>query len=658
MRPQINRLPGDTKGFAGTAIDRSKTVRFRLDGRLLSGFAGDSVFTAALASGVDTLGEHLDMPVGLLAASAPAVSHASLAGDPQRALPMDRTPAVDGADLVTLGGRRKNPFARLFQPGRTLGLVLDKPTALERPWRAVAGQAGPQQDIVVIGAGVAGMSAALVAARAGLRVTLIENTRELGGNSGLFGTQEGEDSPEEGMARLAADIADNDAISVMRGGHVFAIRPGMVRLHEVELRDGVPHGLVLDLEARHIVLATGSIERLPLFAGNRLPGVIGSLEAYELARRYGIWPGRSAVLATGSNPAYRVSLAASDAGLNVLRLLDPRPNPNSRFIAFTRAHGMRHSTATRVVSVTNIAASNLLSVQTDPADDTALTTDRLVVCGGWQPDLTLWHVAGGRSQWSEAHQRIEAVGELDGIVLAGSAAGYFTRTAAIQSGADAIDRLLGRPRRPVEDRMIEPLHETPDARWIGADPPDDAAPTYLDDGPALLQRPAPPPRRWGGLFGPKRVEGLTALSEAPQPLTVATIAAGVDLGLIPPPAAGAVAQERVALVPLALSAPPEDPAAEATDIGDHIPDYLQDRFGDDAVLALLRPTESRRLEPGMLIYRSSDVSEPARAIGVVLRDTTEGALALASREAMAAGLSVSLRDQGRSIPARLEARPG
>src|SRR5690606_35792121 len=115
-RPQVNRLEADKAGpFSGSSIDRSRPVHFRLDGRLISGFSGDTVLSAVLASGVDTLGLLGKWPVGLVPGVSPAIAYASLAGDPQQALPMDRAPAIDGAEFVILGGhRRRGPIARLF----------------------------------------------------------------------------------------------------------------------------------------------------------------------------------------------------------------------------------------------------------------------------------------------------------------------------------------------------------------------------------------------------------------------------------------------------------------------------------------------------------------------------------------------------------------
>jgi len=656
MRSQINRLPETApKGFAGSAIDRNRPVRFRLDGRIVTGFEGDTVLSAALASGIDTMGSHLNYPVGLTGRAYPAISHASLRHDPQFALPMARTPAQDGADFVSLGAQRSRGISRLFQPGRTLGLKLDATHPLSHPWRAATGVAGSSCQLLVIGGGVAGLSAALAGARAGLSVTLVESRAFLGGNSGLFGTQEGEDTPEESMARLSAEVEAADAITVLKSTEVFAIRPGMVRAHQIDVTSGNSRGHVIDIATTHIVIATGSLERLPLFPGNRLPGVTGTLDAYEMATRYGVWPGQHAVAATNSNFAYRLAMLARDAGVGVDRILDSRPETASRFIAFSRAYGIVQSPGTIVTAAGIARAGGTLSVHLDGRNGTPLVTDRLLACGGWQPDLTLWHIAGGHSAWHAERRRLEAQGPLDSIVLAGSAAGYFTRRGCIQSGADAIDQLLGRQRRPVDDPGVDQLHETPDGPLAISPLAEEAAPAYLDAGTGLLQRPAPNKRRFSLAFWRSSPRGLTLLSEAPQPLAVSEVAAGVDLSLVPAEAAGIVAQERVASVPLAV-APTEPRPDEWTPISSaEVPPYLVGRYGENAKIVQIIPDEPRVLEPGALIFPDSDTRHPAHAIGVVLRHGASGTIGLAVAAAGSSRFPVTVREREQITRARVEA---
>lgn len=459
------------------------------------------------------------------------------------------------------------------------------------------------------------------------------------------------------MAALAEAVRANDAITVLTRTRAFALRSGLVRVHEVYMSGLTAQGRVRDLTARHIVLATGALERLPIFAGNRLPGVMGALNTYELASRYGIWPGRSALIATVSSPTYRLAMLAQDAGITVDRILDSRPRPDSRFIEFTKAYGIRQFPGTIPALASLTKTSGGLAVSFENSESEGVVIDRLIVCGGWQPDLTLWHVAGGVSQWHEERHRIEPVGTLDGIALCGAAAGYLTRRGCIESGPDAINQLLGRKRRAVNDPVVNAIYETNDARPFIAGQRSDAAPAFLDHGMEFLQRPAQDERRGLVRLLRRKRTGLLALSEAPQPLAICDIAAGVDLGLIPSASAGIVAQERVALVPLA----PESAALSETEMEapelDHIPAYLHGRFGQGATLAKLLPGEARVLETGALVYRSSDASSPLRAIGVVLRPCPGGAVALMRSDTMRFGLPVTVRDQGRAVSARLEQWP-
>lgn len=660
MRGQANRLPaGAAKGMGGTAIDRSAPLRFTLDGRQVAGFAGDTVLSALLASGIDTLGLQDGAPLGLAPGLAPAIAHAD---DPSDALPMERMPALDGAELVTRAqGRRPGPLARLFQPGRSLGLLLDMPGALARPWRERPASTGPETDLVVIGGGVAGMAAALAGAKAGLRVTLVDAHPQLGGHSGLFGTLDGEDRPEESVQRLGREIAGHAAITVLAATEAFAGRPGLVRVHHVDLDGPRPLGRVLDLPTRFVIIATGALERLPVLPGNHLPGVSGTLAAYELAQRYGVWRGQRVALATVSSAAYRLAMLAQDGGVGVDRILDARTAPASRFIEFTKAYGIRQFPGT-IPRAVRLAGGGQLEVELDAPGEERFRIEGLVLCGGWQPDLTLWHLCGGQSRWSAQQQRLEAVGHVDGIALAGSAAGYLTRKASMESGADALNMLLGRPRQAVADMRVDPLYETPDGATFIAPPgaEADAAPSYLDASPSLLQRPVAPDRPRFALFRRRVANGVATLAESSLALTIGEVAAGVGLGLIPPDSAGVVAQERVALVPLAL---PEAAAADRVESPPgpwDVPVYLARRFGPDARIMRVIPDDGRTLETGALLQRGSDSPSPLEAIGVVLRplEGDAGAAALVHPEWAGPGVVVTVMDDGRAVRARLEARPG
>jgi sarcosine oxidase subunit alpha len=650
MRLQLNRLPADTgKGLAGAHIDRSRPLSFTLNGRQVQGFAGDTVLSALLASGIDTLGTHAGQPIGLRAGAAPAIAYRNTGtGDPQ-ALPMERTPAANGADYVLVAEHAPAGFfARLFQPGRTLGLSLDQHgKSLVRPWRSLHGELQGQTELIVIGGGVAGMAAALAGANAGLAVTLIEASPRLGGTSGLFGTQDGESTPQENVDALTAEISLTDRITVLTQTEVFSITEGLVRAHQVQPLEGISQGRVIDLPTRFIVLANGALERLPVLSGNRLPGVTGALEAYELAYRYGIWPGRSWLIATSTNPAYRLGTILAETGITLDRILDSRDHASSRYIEFCKAYGIRQFPGTTPQAVVGQRSGGRLAVALPHGDTVGV--DRLVLCGGWQPDLSLWHIAGGRSRWNGKHQRLEPTGAVPGLILAGSAAGHFTRRGCVTSGIDAVDRLLGRPGRGVEDPVIDALYETPDGMMSAPDPEEPVAPAYLDADEALLMRPAAPRKHWSRFLRPGRPAPVRVLSEAPQPLSIGAISAGVSLGLIPPESAGIVAQERVALVPLARSEPDTAPVQELPEV----PAYLADRFGPDARVVTLAHDASRQVGSGALIFANEDVVDARLAVGVVLRAVEGKTRALIAEEIATAAKPIIIRDLGQAFPAEI-----
>jgi len=656
MKHQPYRLQVETRHqFAGAGIDRAAPLRFRLNGRTIHGYAGDTILSAVLASGVLSAGRHRGQPIALGNRFAPAIT---LAGS-NVPLPMERVPALDGAEFQTLSGPAASRFsdvmAALGFGGPSLELDLDRPGAMARPWLHASAEKTETTGLVVIGAGLAGLSAALAAARSGHGVVLVESSPTLGGHARLFGTLEGEAAPDQSIAQLGSDVLAHADITVLRRARAIAVRPGVVRVHAVTIENKRPTVRVTDYRAPAIIIATGTIERLPFFAGNRQPGVVGAMEAFDDAYRYGLWRGRSALVSTVSSPAYRLAMLASDASITISRIIDGRPHPQSRFIEFAKAYGITQSPgniiararwqARKGLAVTPQAVFGGMTRMDEP-----ILTDCLVACGGWQPDLSLWHMAGGKSIWNAERGRIEPLEDPPGIALAGSAAGYLSSPACFQSGEDTVRLLLGGPRVAVTEHLIDPIYETPDDPAPLSDVADPAdAPAYLDAGTSLLARNTTKPRRhWSPLH---RSPPPWSLADHPQALDIGDVAAGAQLGLIPAAMAGTVAAEHAPIHAGLIAAgalPPADTAPPSLR-----PAFLEGRFGPEPALWTIIPVEPRRLETGTLIFISSDQTDPRHAIGVVLRAEPDKAIALIARHGIRAGETVTLRDQNQPIAIRL-----
>ena len=602
---QPNRLPADAAHqFGGIALDRSKPLSFKLNGRRIEAFAGDTVLTAALAAGIDTFGTFGDSPLALTDRLAPLATNRGK--DP---LPIDRLPAANGLDLTTVGRRRFG-----FGASHSLRHLIDG--IPEVPWLRSKPDTTLATDLLIVGGGVAGLAAADAAAREGHGVILVERRPWLGGDARYFGPVGEEASPETATNDLIGRINAHPGVTVMTHSDVFALHGSTAHVHRIA--DG--RGDIVGVTANRILIATGSLQRLPIFAGNRLPGVMSAISAYHLAKRYGVIRGRSTVVATQSNYGYRLAMRLNDAGVSVGRIVDPRVNPQSRFVDFAKASGLKLAGGQLPLAASLARRHKLHATFGNigtPLPSLAMDTDALIVSGPFQPDLTLWMLAGGGTHWADG--KLLARGHVEHVALAGSAAGYRSMSACIMSGRAAVGLLFDTARMAVEDAEIGAPYETPEAPATVA-PIASGAPAYLDGGTSLIARPNP---------AAKPV--LTTHAQAPS---LGDVAASVELELTLPADAGAVAEER--------GAPGGDLAAstwtpKAIAATDTTPSWLAARFSDETTTVHLIVNNKRKFERGALVYANTAPADPTLAIGVIERAAdanAPGGLALISSKAL------------------------
>ena len=608
---QPNRLAADAAHqFGGIELDRARPLSFRVNSRRVDGFAGDTVLSALLANGIDSFGLLGQTPLALTDEFGPLA--APRGSKPERALPIDRLPAADRLDLVTIGPRRKTLRDLLRRSSSSLDHVLGQlaePALLrDKPETSLIA------DLLVVGGGVAGLAAAEAASAIGRSVIVLERRPWLGGDARYFGPVGDEESPELLTNQLIVQLAARPNVTLLTGAEAFAISGSTVLAHIIDTADAPARGKITAVTASRVLLATGARQRLPVFAGNRLPGVMTAISAYHLAKRFGVVRGRGAVVATQSNFGYRLALRLHDAGADVSRISDPRVTPQSRFVDYSKASGLTLASGQLPLAATagrhgalRVAFANTGTTTTANEID----TDRLIVSGGWQPELSLWMLAGGGVRWNPERRWLEAQGHLEHLALAGSVAGWRSMRASVASGRAAVGQLFGLPAEPVEDVEIAARFETPDAPTSMAMGP--SGPAFLDSGTTLSQReddvPANPVHR-----------GRLSLGD---------VAASVELARTLPADAGAIAEERGApgadlvasdWLPPAVAAPADPP-------------YLAGRFGPDPQLVHLIVDGKRRFETGALVYANTAPPDPLLAAGVIVAAAPAGAggIALMSR---------------------------
>ncbi|MEO6014360.1 MAG: FAD-dependent oxidoreductase [Devosia sp.] len=618
---QPHRLAADAAHhFGGIELDRSKPLQFRLNGRTIDGFAGDTVLSAVLAAGIHTYGLLGDASLGLTESFAPLVS--SKGGSP---LPMQRLLASDGLDLISIG-RRKFGLGWAATLRHIIDGIADAPWLRTKPERTLA------TDLLVIGGGVAGLAAADTAATAGRSVILIERRNWLGGDARYFGAVGDEESPEAVTNALIATLRGSPNVTLMMAAEAFALTGLTAHVHRIE----AGRGEVIEIEAKRIVLATGSLQRLAIFSGNRGPGVASTIAVYHLAKRYGVTRGKSAVVATQSNFGYRLALRLHDAGIAIGRIVDSRINPQSRFVDFAKASGLTLSGGH--VPVAAIAARHTLGLAFAPTGAAApslnLTADQLIVSGTFQPDLALWMLAGGGTHWHEG--RLLARGQVENIALVGSAAGYRSMRACVESGRVTDARLWQGTATEIADLELGAAYET-EAGPTMLGPNVDGPPAFFDSGASLIARPAPNAKPL-----------LTGEAHAPS---IGDVAASVELGTIAAVDAGAVAEERGApgadLVASNWTAPTRD-ADE--------PAWLASRFGPAPQRPHLMVDAKRKFERGALVYANSSRPDPVLAIGVIVAappDGLAGGIALISQRGLTASDRFIVETLDGPSPARI-----
>lgn len=180
-------------------------------------------------------------------------------------------------------------------------------------------------DVVVIGGGPAGMSAALAAADTGVRVVLMDRNHQLGGQlvkqTHRFFGSERERAGTRGIEIveiLRQQIRENPRIEVHAHTDVLGVYSDRVISYEEDGRYG-------RMTAEKIIISTGAAEKMLQFENNDLPGVYGAGAVQTLMNVYGIQPGQKVLMVGAGNIGLIVTYQLLQAGVNVAAIVEAAP---------------------------------------------------------------------------------------------------------------------------------------------------------------------------------------------------------------------------------------------------------------------------------------------------------------------------------------------
>lgn len=505
----------------GGCIDRSRLLRFTCNGRSLIGYEGDTLASALLANGVRIVGRSLKFhrPRGVLSAGVEepnALFRVEIDGASRPLVRATLQPLVGQLTATSencfpsvefdLG--RIIDFTHRLWPAGFYNKTFKWPrwSAYEGLIRRAAGlgrlpQGGERAryyhhnlhcDVLVCGAGAAGLSAALAACRAGANVVLIDQDRRLGG--GLLAerlTIEGAPATKW-LERTEAELRRARNVYILLRTTVTGYYDHNVLTAHDESHADLVGGSVerwWKLRAREVVLATGAIEQPLVFANNDLPGIMLAGAVRHYVNRYAVMLGRAVVVATNNDDAYRTAFDVHEAGGHVAAIIDARPQPSDAVAAEARARDLALFGSSVVTRARGGSAVRGVSVRMLSADGKGLVgperridCDLLAMSGGWNPAIHLFSQAGRSLRYDEqigafmparCQQRVQVVGGVNGefplakILVSGAASGL---EAARRTGNAVHSVPIAPALAPAADYGIRPLRLTPgganERQWL------------------------------------------------------------------------------------------------------------------------------------------------------------------------------------------------
>ncbi|MDO9624791.1 MAG: 2Fe-2S iron-sulfur cluster-binding protein [Pseudomonas sp.] len=482
----LSRLPAPM----GLLIERDQPLTFEFDGQSYQGFQGDSIASALVANGRWLLSRSFKYhrPRGpLTMAGQDANTLVQLPSEPNVLAdmhPLSHGLTVSGQNFSgSLDNDRDavlGHFAK-FMPVGFYYRSFYKPKGMWKIWEPlIRKKAGlgvldlhfqPQYhdkaflftDLAVIGAGPAGLQAALSAANAGAKVLLIEQQAVLGGSLtwarfDIEGDQTQQLGREllkavEGHANIRilsqatcnAWFTDN-FLPVIQGNRLYKVR------------------------AKQCIVAAGAFDQPVVFRNNDLPGIMLTSAAQRLMKLYAVKPGKRAVVLTGNDDGYLAALDLHEQGVSVAALVDMRAQPSngalitalqSRGIAchsgstvYEALHGkgMRHISGVDVRRISSQGQVDAASLRID--------CDLLCMSSGYMPVYQLLCQAGGKLSYDDQEAAFTLTGLPDNLGVAGSVNGQHllanVLSDARQAAASAVTRLGLAAAEGSSERLAEP----------------------------------------------------------------------------------------------------------------------------------------------------------------------------------------------------------
>ena len=422
----------------GAAIDRDETVEVTIDGHTLTAHRGDTVTSALLANGHRRVGDsiYLGRPRGVLACG-----------------------VEEPNSLVTVTRAKANTIPETMLIGPTVEVTNNMVADHVQGIGKLAETADPEYydytyehpDVLVVGAGPAGLAAALQASRAGARVVILDERATFGGN--LVGVPDAviDDKPAAvWVAETVAELQANDDVTLLNRTTVFGGYENnyfmATQRRTDHLDDQLPFGVsrerTLHIRAKQVVLATGSHERPIVFKNNDRPGIMLASGIAGYLNRYGVLAGNSIALFTTNDSVYPLAHQLAELG-HLIAVIDVRADLSEAALQAVAA-GVDVIAGSVVCDTTGSDQGELTGITVaEYLTDGELgatrhfEVDTLGVSGGWSPVIHLHSQRQGKVVWDHEVQGFVIGQPRADFHYAGSVTGSLSLGEALANGANA-----------------------------------------------------------------------------------------------------------------------------------------------------------------------------------------------------------------------------
>ena len=495
-----NRLPKSGLG--------RKRIRFTFDGGEYEGWEGDTLAAALLANGVHLTARSFKYhrPRGIYSAGQEEPNALVELHLPGRVEPNSKVTTVELFDGLVAKSQNRWPSLKLdlmgvnnlLSPVFTAGFYYKTFMWPGKWWmryesviRRAAGlgraslEHDPDEyekahafcDTLVIGAGPAGIEAALAASRSGRRVLLVEQDFEAGGDL----LSDSDLSRRAWLEARLQSIHEAGNIKLMTRTTAFGFYDhnvvGLVEKvadHLPAASEYIPRQRMWTVRARNIIVAVGALERPFVFGNNDLPGIMLASAGRSYINRHAVRPGREAVIFTNNDSPYRQVRDMIRAGVKINAIVDSRTVIDTDITApaeregirihkgqvVTEAHGKKHLKAVTV----NRYHSAGHQVE---AQGTRLNCDLLLLSAGWSPVVHLQSHIGLKPVYDEDLAAFVPGQMKESHQACGAARGIWSWEDAVESGQKAGALAASDPQTaepilaPKDNLNIQPLWVVP-----------------------------------------------------------------------------------------------------------------------------------------------------------------------------------------------------